>query len=222
MARQTAPDDGAVADMPAPAAIPSPDPVRRGDDGRVRCWWAASAPEYIEYHDFEWGRPLHGDDELFERMCLEAFQSGLSWLTILRKRPAFRQAFGGFSISTVAGYGPDDVERLLTDASIVRNRAKIEAAVHNARVAADLTVGLDELLWSFAPATPPARPAAVADFRAITAESTAMARDLKRRGFTFVGPTTAYALMQATGMVDDHVAGCWRSGQAGQAACEAH
>jgi DNA-3-methyladenine glycosylase I len=185
--------------------------VRRGGDGLLRCWWGTSAPEYVEYHDQEWGRPLHGDDALFERLCLEAFQSGLSWLTILRKRPAFRRAFDGFSIDVVAGYGPDDVDRLMADASIVRNRAKIEAALHNARVAADLPIGLDELLWSFAPATPPPRPRALADYRAITPESTAMAKDLKRRGFTFVGPTTAYALMQATGMVDDHVAWCWRA-----------
>ncbi len=191
-----------------------PDSVRLGDDGRLRCWWGTSAPEYVEYHDFEWGRPLHGDDALFERLCLEAFQSGLSWLTILRKRPAFRQAFGGFSVETVAAYGTSDVDRLLADARIVRNRAKIEAAIHNARVAADMSPGLDELLWSFAPSTPPARPAVLADYRAITPESTAMAKDLKRRGFKFVGPTTAYALMQATGMVDDHVTSCWRAVEA--------
>ncbi len=188
-----------------------PDSVRRGDDGRLRCWWGTSAPEYVQYHDFEWGRPLRGDDALFERLCLEAFQSGLSWLTILRKRPAFRQAFGGFSIDTVAAFGLADIDRLLADASIVRNRAKIEAAIHNARIAAGLSPGLDELLWSFAPPDAPARPVALADYRAVTAESTAMAKDLKRRGFKFVGPTTAYALMQATGMVDDHVTLCWRA-----------
>jgi DNA-3-methyladenine glycosylase I len=185
-----------------------------GPDGLARCWWGTSAPEYVEYHDDEWGRVLHGDDALYERLCLEAFQSGLSWLTILRKRPAFRSAFDGFVIDRVATFGDKDVERLMADASIVRNRAKIEAAINNARVAADQDVGLDELLWSFAPTVHRPRPAASADFVAITAESTAMAKELKRRGFRFFGPTTAYALMQATGMVDDHVAGCWRADQA--------
>ena len=203
-----APAEGAAHGEPA---VVAPDAVRRGDDGRARCWWGTSAPEYIDYHDLEWGRPLHGNDALFERLCLEAFQSGLSWLTILRKRPGFRRAFDGFSIGSVAGYGEADIARLLSDASIVRNRAKIEAAVHNARLTADMSIRLDELLWSFAPDDPPARPAVIADYRAITPESTAMAKDLKRRGFKFVGPTTAYALMQATGMVDDHVAGCWRA-----------
>lgn len=184
--------------------------VRVGpDDNRARCWWGASAPEYVEYHDFEWGRPLHGDDALYERLCLEAFQSGLSWLTILRKRAAFRRAFDGFVIERVATYADSDIDRLLADASIVRNRAKIEATVHNARVAADLDIGLDALLWSFAPTSPRPRPASVADLPAITEDSKAMAKDLKRRGFKFVGPTTAYALMQATGMVDDHLTGCW-------------
>lgn len=186
--------------------------VRRWPDGgRLRCWWGASAPEYVEYHDLEWGTPLHGDDALYERLCLEAFQSGLSWLTILRKRPAFRRAFNGFVILDVAAFGDADVERLLGDASIVRNRAKIEAAVHNARVAAELDTGLDELLWSFAPDRPRRRPITMADLVAITDESTAMAKELKRRGFKFFGPTTAHALMQATGMVDDHVVDCWRA-----------
>ena len=189
--------------------------VATGSDELARCWWGASAPEYIEYHDDEWGRPLHGDDALYERLCLEAFQSGLSWLTILRKRPSFRLAFDGFVIERVAAFGGDDVERLLADASIVRNRAKIEASINNARVAAELDTSLDELLWSFAPSTPRARPVTMGDLPAITAESTAMAKDLKRRGFKFFGPTTAYALMQATGMVDDHVADCWRAKAAG-------
>ena len=188
--------------------------VAVGPDGLARCWWGSSAPEYVEYHDDEWGRVLHGDDALYERLCLEAFQSGLSWLTILRKRPAFRRAFDGFVIDRVAGFGDKDVDRLMADASIVRNRAKIEAAINNARVATDQDVGLDELLWSFAPAVQRPRPEGSADFVAITAESTAMAKELKRRGFKFFGPTTAYALMQATGMVDDHVAGCWRADQA--------
>jgi len=182
-------------------------------DDRQRCGWATSAPEYVAYHDDEWGRPLHGRTALFERLSLEAFQSGLSWLVILRKRPAFRAAFAGFDPATVAAYGPADEQRLLADAGIVRNRAKIEATVHNARQVLELDVPLDELLWSFAP--DPAtrtRPAALAEVPATSAESTAMARELKRRGFRFVGPTTCYALMQATGLVDDHVQTCWRAG----------
>ncbi|MFI6868627.1 DNA-3-methyladenine glycosylase I [Nocardia sp. NPDC050406] len=177
-------------------------------DGRVRCGWSTGSELYRNYHDEEWGRPLHGDDAMFERMCLEAFQSGLSWITILRKRPAFRSAFDGFVIARVAEFGEADVARLLNDPDIVRNRAKIEACITNAKVARDLDIGLDELLWSFAPAARP-RPATLADVPAVTPESTALAKELKRRGFKFVGPTTAYALMQATGMVDDHVADCW-------------
>jgi DNA-3-methyladenine glycosylase I len=177
-----------------------------------RCDWATSAPDYVGYHDEEWGTPLHGDRDLFERLSLEAFQSGLSWLIILRKRPAFRAAFGGFDLETVAGFGAGDVERLLADAGIVRNRAKIEATVANARAILDaVPEGLDELLWSYAPASH-VRPATLAQVRATSPESTAMAKELKRRGLRFVGPTTAYALMQATGMVDDHVATCWRAG----------
>jgi DNA-3-methyladenine glycosylase I len=176
-----------------------------------RCDWANSAPEYIEYHDEEWGTPLHGDDALFERVCLEAFQSGLSWITILRKRPAFRAAFAGFDIEKVAAFDADDEARLMADAGIVRNRAKIAAAVRNARAAQDLAEGLSALLWSFAPTGPRSRPATIADVPATSPESVAMARELKKRGFAFVGPTTAYALMQATGMVDDHVADCFRA-----------
>jgi len=179
-----------------------------GEDGLKRCPWGASTPEYITYHDTEWGRPLHGDDALYEKIALEAFQSGLSWLTILRKRDAFRSAFDGFSIEKVAAYGEADVDRLLADQSIVRNRAKIEAAIGNARAALDLPDGLDAMLWSYAPTRRRGRRRSIADVPAITPESTAMAKDLKRRGFRFVGPTTAYALMQATGMVDDHLRGC--------------
>ncbi|MEV4713745.1 DNA-3-methyladenine glycosylase I [Micromonospora sp. NPDC049374] len=179
-----------------------------GADGLARCGWGASTPDYAVYHDTEWGRPLHGDDALYERMTLEAFQSGLSWLTILRKRPAFRAAFAGFRIDTVASYGEADVARLLADAGIVRNRAKIEAAIANARAAQDLPEGLSALLWSFAPPPGGARPGSAAAVPALTDASTAMAKALKKRGFRFVGPTTAYALMQATGMVDDHLAGC--------------
>ncbi|TKV61053.1 DNA-3-methyladenine glycosylase I [Nakamurella flava] len=180
-------------------------------DGRERCAWALSTPDYVAYHDDEWGRELHGDDALFERMALEGFQSGLSWLTILRKRNNFRSAFAGFSIDRVAGFGPDDEARLLADTGIVRNRAKITATISNARVAAELPDGLDALLWSFAPTGRTHRPTQLADVPAMTAESTAMAKALKKRGFRFFGPTTAYALMQATGMVDDHVATCWRA-----------
>ena len=186
-----------------PAALDLP-----GPDGLPRCAWGSSTPDYAAYHDREWGRPLHGDDALYERLTLEAFQSGLSWLTILRKRPAFRLAFDGFRIEQVAGYGPAEVARLLADAGIVRNRAKIEAAVANARAALELPDGLSALLWSYAPAPRAARPESFAQVPALTAESTAMAKALKKRGFRFVGPTTAYALMQATGMVDDHLAGC--------------
>ena len=177
----------------------------------VRCGWATSAPEYAAYHDEEWGTPLRGDDPLFERLALEAFQSGLSWITILRKRPAFRAAFAGFSIDAVAAFTDDDEARLMADAGIVRNRAKIRAAVRNARAAQDLPEGLSALLWSFAPTDGRPRPATLADVPVITPESTAMAKELKCHGFVFVGPTTAYALMQATGMVDDHVASCFRA-----------
>ena len=188
------------------------------EDGRVRCPWAIAAPDsrlasadailYRDYHDTEWGRPLHDSTALFERVSLEAFQSGLSWLIILRKRENFRRAFDRFDIGRVACYTDRDVARLMADAGIVRNRSKIEATIANARAAADLDVDLGELLWSFAPPPRP-RPADLSQVPAVTPESTAMAKELKRRGFKFVGPTTAYALMQATGMVDDHVASCW-------------
>ena len=185
------------------------DGLASGPDGRARCSWAVSAPEYVRYHDEEWGRPVRDDDALFERLCLEAFQSGLSWLTIQRKRPAFRAAFAHFAIDEVATFGEADTARLLADAGIVRNRAKIEAALANARAAADLPDGLAALLWSYAPAPRRSRPVSFAEVPAKTPESVAVARELKRRGFRFVGPTTAYALMQATGMVDDHLAGCF-------------
>jgi DNA-3-methyladenine glycosylase I len=180
-------------------------------DDRPRCGWATSTAEYVTYHDVEWGTPLHGETALFERLSLEAFQSGLSWLIILRKRPSFRTAFAGFDVDKVAAFDDADVARLLADAGIVRNRAKIEAAIANARaIGSSVPEGLDELLWSFAPVGRP-RPATLADVPATSDESTAMAKELKKRGFRFVGPTTAYALMQATGMVDDHVATCWRA-----------
>ncbi|WP_194823077.1 DNA-3-methyladenine glycosylase I [Micromonospora sp. S-DT3-3-22] len=179
-----------------------------GPDGLPRCAWGASTPDYATYHDTEWGRPLRGDDALYERLTLEAFQSGLSWLTILRKRQAFRLAFADFRIERVAAFGDADVTRLLADAGIVRNRAKIEAAIANARAALTLPAGLSALLWSYAPPPRPARPGSFAEVPASTPESVALAKALKKQGFRFVGPTTAYALMQATGMVDDHLAGC--------------
>lgn len=181
-----------------------------GPDGRRRCRWATSAPEYLAYHDDEWGRPVHDDRGLYERLCLEAFQLGLSWLTILRKRDAFRRAFAGFEIERVAAFGSREVERLLADAAIVRNRAKIDAAIGNARAAAELGAtgeSLADLVWSFAPRTQ-AAPRSFGEVPARTPESAALARDLKRRGFRFVGPTTAYALMQACGLVNDHLIGC--------------
>jgi DNA-3-methyladenine glycosylase I len=181
-----------------------------GEDGLARCTWGLSAPEYVAYHDEEWGVPLHGDQQLFERMSLEAFQSGLSWLVILRKREGFRRAFDGFDPAVVAEYDDERVAELLTNASIVRNRAKILATIRNAKVLADLDGGLDKLLWSFAPEHHKP-PAGIGEVPATTAESKAMAKELKRKGFAFVGPTTCYAMMQATGMVDDHLVDCWRS-----------
>ncbi len=181
----------------------------RGDDGTRRCWWGDSAPEYVGYHDREWGLPVLDDDGLFERLSLEAFQSGLSWLTILRKRHAFRDAFGGFRIGEVAEFGSRDVARLLADERIVRNRRKIEATIRNAKAAEALGKGgaLSALVWSHRPSRRRA-PRSAADLPTSTAESAALAGDLKARGFVFVGPTTAYALMQACGLVNDHLAGC--------------
>ncbi|WP_460775545.1 DNA-3-methyladenine glycosylase I [Microbacterium sp. GXF7504] len=182
-----------------------------GPDGRDRCAWAGADPEYQRYHDQEWGRPLHGDRALFEKMSLEGFQAGLSWITILRKRPRFREVFADFEPGVVAGFGADDVERLMADAGIIRNRAKILAVIGNAALVAAMAPGeLDALLWSFAPPARP-RPRAFADVPAVTPESAAMSKTLRARGFRFVGPTTMYALMQSAGMVDDHVEGCWRA-----------
>jgi DNA-3-methyladenine glycosylase I len=183
-----------------------------GEDGRPRCPWALGSADYVAYHDEEWGRPVRGDRELYERLTLEAFQSGLAWITVLRKRPAFRRAFSGFDPEAVAAYDEEDVARLLADPGIIRNRAKIEAAIGNARAVLALDGSLGELLWSFAPSADRPAPRSLDDVPSVTAESTAMARALKGRGFRFVGPTTAYALMQATGMVDDHLAGCWCRG----------
>jgi DNA-3-methyladenine glycosylase I len=181
-----------------------------GPDGVLRCPWALSTEDYVAYHDEEWGCPVHGDDALYERLSLEAFQSGLSWITILRRREGFRAAFAEFRIAKVAAFTEDDRERLLADPGIIRNRAKIEATLSNARLLADWAPGeLDELIWSYAPdkASRPA-PKTLADVPAVTAESTALSKDLKKRGIRFVGPTTAYALMQACGLVDDHLAEC--------------
>jgi DNA-3-methyladenine glycosylase I len=180
----------------------------------MRCAWVGDDPEYARYHDEEWGRPLHGDRPLFEKMSLEGFQAGLSWITILRKRPRFREVFAGFATEVVAEFGEDDVERLMTDAGIIRNRAKILATISNARLVLELEPGeLDAFMWSFAP--DPAgrsRPRSFAEVPATTAESDAMSKALRKRGFRFVGSTTMYALMQSAGMVDDHVEGCWRAG----------
>jgi DNA-3-methyladenine glycosylase I len=186
-----------------------------GADGRKRCFWSVSTPDYVDYHDAEWGVPIRDDRGMFERLSLEAFQSGLSWLTILRKREAFRAAFAHFDPATVAAYGARDVNRLLRDAGIVRNRAKIEATIANARATLELPTGLAELLWSFAPTGRRRTPRSRADIPATSPESVAMAKALKRAGFRFVGPTTAYALMQAGGLVNDHLAGCWRRGASG-------
>jgi DNA-3-methyladenine glycosylase I len=193
----------------------SGDGLVAGDDGRRRCWWGASAPDYLPYHDREWGFPVADDQRLFEKICLEGFQAGLSWLTILRKREAFRRAFDGFDFGAVARFGPRQVERLLGDPGIVRHRGKIEATIQNARCACQLVDEAGSLaayVWRFEP-PPASRPArltreAIAQL-ARTPESTALSRDLKRRGWRFVGPTTVYAFMQAMGLVDDHLDGCW-------------
>ena len=182
-----------------------------GPDGQLRCRWATAAPEYVAYHDDEWGRPVRDDRGLYEKLCLEAFQSGLSWITILRKREAFRTAFAGFEIARVAAFGPGDEKRLLADAGIVRNRAKIEATIANAKAIVELRAAaepFDAVVRAHAPAPRRSAPVAWADVPASTPETVALARELKRRGFRFVGPTTLYALMQACGLVNDHLAAC--------------
>ena len=189
----------------------SPD-IRLGPDDIPRCAWVGDDAEYKRYHDEEWGIPLHGDRALFEKLSLEAFQAGLAWITILRKRPRFREAFAGFDPEAVAAFDEPEIERLMADAGIVRNRAKIEATISNARLVTTMAPGeLDALLWSFAPAAQRPRPAGLADIPATTAESNAASKALRKRGFRFVGPTTMYALMQSAGMVDDHVVDCWRA-----------
>ena len=186
-----------------------------GPDGLPRCPWAVSTTDYLEYHDQEWGREVRGDTALFERLTLEAFQSGLSWLTILRKRPAFRAAFAGFDPERVAAFGPHDVQRLMADAGIVRNRAKIAATLANAAATVELGEGgLSELVWRHRPGRGRA-PRLLTDVPASTPQSVTLARALKGAGFRFVGPTTAYALMQACGVVDDHLLGCVSRGAPG-------
>lgn len=183
-----------------------------GDDGLHRCAWSADDPEYRRYHDEEWGLPQRDSVRLFEKLCLEGFQAGLSWITILRRRPAFREVFHGFDPTAVAVMGESDVERLLDDARIIRHRGKIEATISNARVTLALETPLDELLWSFAPPARDRNPVSFAEVPASTPESEAMSKALRRLGYRFVGPTTMYALMQASGMVDDHLDGCFRAG----------
>lgn len=186
-----------------------------GDDGRARCGWIGSDAEYRRYHDEEWGTPLHGDRAVFEKISLEGFQAGLSWITILRRRPGFREAFDGFDIDAVAAYDETDVERLMLDERIIRNRAKVLATIGNARVTADLIRddpgALDRFVWGFAPSDARPRPRTWADVPAVTPESEALSKALRKLGFRFVGPTTMYALMQSAGMVDDHLEGCWRA-----------
>jgi len=182
------------------------------DRGVARCSWAASTDDFRDYHDHEWGVAVRGESALYERLTLEAFQSGLSWLTILRKREGFRAAFAGFDADAVAAFGEADIQRLMDDTAIVRNRLKIRAAVGNARAVVRLRGqgGLDELFWSFAPVRH-RQPRTPADVPATTAESAELAKTLKRLGFVFVGPTTAYAAMQACGLVNDHLADCHRA-----------
>jgi DNA-3-methyladenine glycosylase I len=198
-----------MTEVAADADVPASSGAVPGPDGRLRCPWGLSAPEYLAYHDEEWGRPVRGDQLIFERLCLEAFQSGLSWLTILRKRENFRRAFAGFDIAAVARFGEDDVARLLADAGIVRNRAKINAAITNARAALELDGGLSDLVWSYAEPEPGPVPRTLADLAAQTPGSKRLAKDLRQRGFVFTGPVTVYATMQACGLVNDHLADCF-------------
>jgi DNA-3-methyladenine glycosylase I len=186
-----------------------------GEDGRARCRWASSNPEYVRYHDEEWGTPLHGDRPLFEKMCLEGFQAGLSWITILRKRPAFRAVFHNFDPERVAAMGDDEIQAAMGNEGIIRNRAKILSTIKNATLTLELTHdspgALDQLMWSFAPTPRKKRLTSMSQVPAVTDESLAMSKELRKLGFGFVGPTTMYALMQSAGMVDDHVTGCWRA-----------
>ena len=187
--------------------------VVRGGDGRKRCNWSTAAPDFVAYHDDEWGRAVIDDARIYEKICLEGFQSGLSWLTILRKREGFRRAFAGFDPEVVASFGPRDTKRLLADAGIVRHRGKIEAAIANARATLDAQArhgSLASVVWSFEPRRR-GRPApkGLGDIESKTVESTALSKELSKLGFRFVGPTTAYAAMQSLGLVNDHVSGCY-------------
>ena len=197
--------------MSEPAAVPGG--AGPGPDGLLRCPWALGTVDYLAYHDQEWGRPVRTDAGIFERLSLEAFQSGLSWLTILRKRDNFRAAFRGFDPAQVASFGQPDVDRLLGDAGIIRNRAKIQATIHNASAALDIPGGLAALVWSYAVDPAPVPPVSMADLPASTPASTALAKDLRGRGFRFTGPVTVYATFQACGLVDDHLQGCFRRGR---------
>ena len=186
--------------------------TRPGADGRERCWWPGDDAGYVAYHDHEWGRPVTDDNRLFEKLCLEGFQAGLSWLTILRKRDNFRAAFSGFDIAAVAAFGPGDIERLLGDAGIVRHRGKIVSAVNNARRATEVVGEFGALaayIWGWAPPAGGVPPTGKDALAPSTPESAALARDLKRRGWSFVGPTTVYAFMQSMGLVNDHIDGCF-------------
>ena len=186
----------------------------KGEDGRKRCSWGASTPDYQGYHDDEWGRPVADDDRVYEKLCLEGFQSGLSWLTILRKREGFRRAFASFDPAAVAAFGDDDVARLLADPEIVRHRGKITATITNARATMALRqqgVSLAGLAWQHRPARAPI-PKRMNDLRSVTPESQALSAELRRNGFAFVGPTTVYSTMQSLGIVNDHLKGCdWRT-----------
>jgi DNA-3-methyladenine glycosylase I len=190
------------------------DGLVHGEDGKARCWWPGSDPDYVRYHDEDWGTPMHGDRELFELLCLEGFQAGLSWITILRKRPAFRAAFDGFDPEVVAAYGSKEVARLMDDVGIVRNRSKIEATIGNARALLELQDAggsLDELVWTGGAHPRRPRPSRIADIPAQTPEAAALSKHLKKLGFRFVGPTIVYAFLQSAGVVDDHLVGCFRA-----------
>jgi DNA-3-methyladenine glycosylase I len=202
-------DDSTVDGVVEGAADGAVNGAVAGLDGKLRCPWGLAAPEYVAYHDDEWGQPVRGDRAIFERLSLEAFQSGLSWLTILRKRENFRAAFAGFDIPSVAAFGPADIDRLMNDAGIVRNSAKINAVIANARAAVDVPGGLSDLVWKYA-SPPPAAPRTIADLPSSTPESKALSAELRRNGFKFTGPVTAYATMQACGIVNDHLAACFR------------
>ncbi len=204
-----------MSDQPDPGRGPAAAPERgviEGPDGKLRCPWGLSTPDYLAYHDEEWGRPVRGDTAIFERLCLEGFQSGLSWLTILRKRENFRAAFAGFDAVAIAAFGDEDVARLLADPGIVRNRAKISAVISNARAVLELPDGLTALVWKYAGEEGHA-PRTLAEVPSATPASKALSAELRRHGFTFTGPVTAYATMQACGIVNDHLAACFCRGR---------